>query len=312
MITFRTAASPHTRGWTLDHPIYDLPAEGFPAHAGMDPRSESPAARSPRLPRTRGDGPGPVGAAGERERASPHTRGWTRRPRSGTLGAGGFPAHAGMDPVVTRRPSMPSRLPRTRGDGPVRRRRPDVGRAASPHTRGWTYYRCVECRARRGFPAHAGMDPEPGRRRRAPRWLPRTRGDGPVAGTRRTLTRSASPHTRGWTRSAAPVRLIRRGFPAHAGMDPGRRGGGPLRILAAGFPAHAGMDPRRTRTASSRPGLPRTRGDGPDGFRSPRPWPWASPHTRGWTPQVDAGAGGIDGFPAHAGMDPGRSPRPRG
>ena len=30
-------ASPHTRGWTPDAGVGDRPADGFPAHAGMDP-----------------------------------------------------------------------------------------------------------------------------------------------------------------------------------------------------------------------------------------------------------------------------------
>ena len=186
-----------------------------------------------------------------------------------------------MDPLHSSSPSTPVRLPRTRGDGPgeIVKALRDV--KASPHTRGWTRVD-GECRpARRGFPAHAGMDPTSTSRSGSRRRLPRTRGDGPRATSTCTRTPPASPHTRGWTPHRSPRRLSSRGFPAHAGMDPYR---------------HA------ARTGSS--GLPRTRGDGP----GPRPGctsaSRASPHTRGWTPHQCQAACAIIGFPAHAGMDP--------
>ena len=152
--------SPHARGWTRQYPAPARAAAGFPARAGMDPRSEGSAAASrggfparagmdPRLrvarpiprriPRTRGDGPIHVSAA------------------SGA--AGGFPARAGMDRASPRARSSSSRIPRTRGDGPLSAMLTDVSVA--------------------GFPARAGMDPAWSRCWPASARIPRTRGDGP-------------------------------------------------------------------------------------------------------------------------------------
>ena len=91
----------------------------------------------------------------------------------------------------------------------------------------------------------------------------------------------ASPHTRGWTRG-------------HLMEE----------VAIQGFPAHAGMDPCRASAWRALPGLPRTRGDGPMAVRH---WPVqmaASPHTRGWTPFDVVVHVRVEGFPAHAGMDP--------
>ena len=158
-----------------------------------------------------------------------------------------------------------------------------------------------------GFPAHAGMDPRPS--------LPTFVEQVPTA----------SPHTRGWTRSrGAGSAVAIRGFPAHAGMDPATsprpghtrgwnvfgcrlqrrlprtRGDGPVvfeplleRRERSGFPAHAGMDPRvRHETAEfRRAGFPAHAGMDP------------CPTARLATVPASAG------FPAHAGMDPADLPR---
>ena len=50
-------ASPHTRGWTRRRPVALVAGDGFPAHAGMDPRGSSGPGSARWLPRTRGDGP---------------------------------------------------------------------------------------------------------------------------------------------------------------------------------------------------------------------------------------------------------------
>ena len=332
-------ASPHTRGWTPQIIRERVDAASPHTRGWRLPRTRGDGPASPHTP-----GMETVSPHGSRSRneASPHTRGWT----PGTSGAGlrlprtrgdGFPAHAGMDPHTrgwTRvAPTVASGLPRTRGDGPrlrACRRRAD---RASPHTRGWTREADV------GFPAHAGIHP-------AVRGLPRTRGDGPRArGWSRRSPSAASPHTRGWTRPRFPAGAgsSEVGFPAHAGMDPSRfrercyrqrlprtRGDGPVAI---GFPAHAGMDPLYRRIWPA--GLPRTRGSArargfpahagmdPLGKRPARRSGWASPHTRGWTlpaadhqyrpqeasPHTRGWTPADVGFPAHAGMDPGRFAR---
>ena len=212
--------------------------------------------------------------------ASPHTRGWTAAVAKAEAARNGFPAHAGMDPTRSRGPRRRHGLPRTRGDGPRRRAAASPLREASPHTRGWTRTPPLASRWPAGFPAHAGMDPLT-RRRRFPRSrLPRTRGDGPAGGRHRPAHDAASPHTRGWTRADSLLDLHRRGFPAHAGMDPGCRHPQPFEFR-----------------------LPRTRGDGPLSEFLAQIASSASPHTRGWT-FSGAGAGVFSwGFPAHAGMD---------
>ena len=317
-----TEASPHTRGWTVDGSGVSNTHAGFPAHAGMDPTQSARPPAPGRLPRTRGDGPVRTAYAAGRWEASPHTRGWTRCREAPSAG--------------------PHRLPRTRGDGPGWGCKCHVERVASPHTRGWTPREAGAANVPMGFPAHAGMDRGPGPGSICPPWLPRTRGDGPGSRSRARAPPRASPHTRGWTRSRALRGAGAHGFPAHAGMDPGRRapagrrsglprtrgdgpvqrdsltpleeasphtrgwtpGGRDLRDLRRGFPAHAGMDPPCASWPPSARRLPRTRGDGPLAGRETAEGWLASPHTRGWTRRGVDVASGRDGFPAHAGMDP--------
>ena len=195
--------------------------------------------------------------------------------------AGGFPAHAGMDPERTGSRSAVAGLPRTRGDGPVGSSCPRWNRRASPHTRGWTRIRHRGRRAGAGFPAHAGMDHVEDGQALAGERLPRTRGDGPYAVTSMVEKSMASPHTRGWTGHSQDRHLSVHGFPAHAGMDP----------------CSPSSRPRCTR-------LPRTRGDGPSASHPMIGYHVASPHTRGWTPDRRRDRGRDAGFPAHAGMDP--------
>ena len=237
-----SAASPHTRGWTVEDARLAVRALGFPAHAGMDPHAQCYHENVKRLPRTRGDGPTCGLSLRCSRAASPHTRGWTQIGQVGVRRALGFPAHAGMD--RTRRPSRRShrRLPRTRGDGPRYSRYAHCPAPASPHTRGWTLTSSVDHGLHGGFPAHAGMDPSRTTQKGTSHRLPRTRGDGPTSRSKPYVVPVASPHTRGWTSEVGGQGRVIEGFPAHAGMDPGRR------------PSAA---PHR--------GLPRTRGDGPPG-----------------------------------------------
>ena len=154
-------ASPHTRGWTLVTGFRPVTRRGFPAHAGMDPPTIRPGSTSWRLPRTRGDGPWVCVRDRQLQRASPHTRGWTRPRSNGRHDRDGFPAHAGMDPMRARVQPALRGLPRTRGDGPRVRYRGALAGSASPHTRGWTPFRRSHRSRPCGFPAHAGMDPRP-------------------------------------------------------------------------------------------------------------------------------------------------------
>ena len=273
--------------------------------------------------------------------ASPHTRGWTVVHVAVGADVRGFPAHAGMDPGDGRTASPGRWLPRTRGDGPGRYLTGTMTATASPHTRGWTATKTIVEGTGAGFPAHAGMDPCGPVSRSGCLWLPRTRGDGPSLSRSGSASRTASPHTRGWTRWSARRAPGSRGFPAHAGMDPTTtrrtarspglprtRGDGPderpgrvghgaasrttrgwtqsstsPRSTPAGFPAHAGMDRGGWSRDGCRHGLPRTRGDGPHSRASSPTTRRASPHTRGWTQVMPEQRHRAEGFPAHAGMD---------
>ena len=157
----RQERSPHTRGWTLPRPAGPELEAGFPAHAGMDPHRPVPRTGPPRLPRTRGDGPVTAGIGHLMPAASPHTRGWTSATSRRRGGRSGFPAHAGMDRRSYHGYGPRTRLPRTRGDGPRSSVVQAFTTAASPHTRGWTHDRGDRAAEMLGFPAHAGMDPNP-------------------------------------------------------------------------------------------------------------------------------------------------------
>ena len=315
--------SPPTRGWTIAANIGDSLSDGFPAHAGMDPAQGQMVPVRIRFPRPRGDGPeidrGGFVASG----VSPPTRGWTFWEACREASEEGFPAHAGMDlSRRTRRRGRPG-FPRPRGDGPC----PSSRRI--PRTMS--------------FPAHAGMDP-PGTPGTASRCrFPRPRGDGPEMTEYDTMTSAVSPPTRGWTSLRELRSTLRRGFPAHAGMDrsaswaclayrrfprprgdgpspakprrdvptvsPPTRGWTPIVITnpddAEGFPAHAGMDPDSANGQTSARWFPRPRGDGPLSTAMQAEESGVSPPTRGWTRRHRSGETARRGFPAHAGMDPG-------
>ena len=341
MAGFDPSASPHTRGWTVVPGDTGQEVLGFPAHAGMDPAPGGSSRGRRRLPRTRGDGPRSTERDSSPAMASPHTRGWTRGWRCAGVRDVGFPAHAGMDPPRRWSTRRRHRLPRTRGDGPDIAS-PLISRPlASPHTRGWTLNCPRMAPISSGFPAHAGMDPAATTRPALDQWLPRTRGDGPLAGVASAIVSLASPHTRGWTASDFRLAPPDSGFPAHAGMDPSTtptgtaprrlprtRGDGPrirrrraradmasphtrgwtptprrTAAVGGGFPAHAGMDRSSAAADWGWRRLPRTRGDGPMAESGCRVMATASPHTRGWTAGRRETAAQRGGFPAHAGMD---------
>ena len=151
--------SPPTRGWTPNGSIWHVVRQGFPAHAGMDPVVRSAAETRPRFPRPRGDGPAIHGRHPYPPTVSPPTRGWTVAYQRPAVVAGGFPAHAGMDPGNQAGGRMTLRFPRPRGDGPASECCSTCPVRVSPPTRGWTHGSGVRAAGARGFPAHAGMDP---------------------------------------------------------------------------------------------------------------------------------------------------------
>ncbi len=219
-ILYWRVAPPLTRGWSLDTEGSDDCDSGSPAHAGMVPVTPRQAAAKMRLPRSRGDGPPPFSRLGAFVSAPPLTRGWSPPLSLEWLVLDGSPAHAGMVPGPTCGSLPPAWLPRSRGDGPWSR--PDFRgtRWAPPLTRGWSPHH--EARASRpvGSPAHAGMVPPPAAKYHAPRWLPRSRGDGPPAWIETLMGFPAPPLTRGWSHYKRRGTSIPGGSPAHAGMVP--------------------------------------------------------------------------------------------
>ena len=172
----------------------------------------------------------------------------------------GYPAYAGMDPRQDESRFARPRLPRLRGDGPMKLFRSDPSVEATPPTRGWTP-KCVSLVGwLHGYPAYAGMDPYTIWPFSWPWRLPRLRGDGPLMDVLGRLAFEATPPTRGWT----PDDIL--------SFD-----------TVEGYPAYAGMDPGRNAALSTSKRLPRLRGDGPlswGGVPSARA---ATPPTRGWT-----------------------------
>ena len=335
--------SPRSRGWTAYAPAPAGPLCGFPALAGMDPRGVRSCRRSRRIPRARGDGPGPGRRVHVHLVDSPRSRGWTPAYLAAVGRDLGFPALAGMDPQSAAAVSGRPRIPRARGDGPVPSRIHSGPKRDSPRSRGWTLlFRDGDPRTD-GFPALAGMDPNRGRSWPPRNRIPRARGDGPPGDLLGDRQVRDSPRSRGWTRGRLGVVVDGAGFPALAGMDPPpasrrgatpgiprARGDGPLAARSAsrtiadsprsrgwtlfqavrrcpppGFPALAGMDRVEGGDGVPHLGIPRARGDGPRSVADVEAMRQDSPRSRGWTPVAGPAGRAGEGFPALAGMDPG-------
>ncbi len=171
---------------------------------------------------------------------------------------------------------------------------------------------------------------------------PRTRGDGPRAGTVTVPGIGCSPHPRGWSRGLLPRPGVRRLLPAPAGMvpttgsrrrtgsaAPRTRGDGPSVVPASAragacsphprgwspeapaarraqalLPAPAGMVPTARADPSYLQTAPRTRGDGPGWPTVTRNRAPCSPHPRGWSPRGVLALGLLPLLPAPAGMVP--------
>ena len=175
----RTWVSPPTRGWTQHTTGRQEDHMGFPAHAGMDLHRDDTDLLDQGFPRPRGDGPNAITTPEAPIAVSPPTRGWTHADQQPVGPAGGFPAHAGMDPVSTESASTRRRFPRPRGDGPYEPTTCAGCTSVSPPTRGWTRDDADVRDVQRGFPAHAGMDPSTPSPIPMFVRFPRPRGDGP-------------------------------------------------------------------------------------------------------------------------------------
>ena len=152
---------------------------------------------STRLPRSRGDRPSRLSAAGLLARAPPLARGSTALPHGLGRGPAGSPARAGIDPWRGSGRPAARWLPRSRGDRPVCVRRARSKRMAPPLARGSTRVDEAVHGHVDGSPARAGIDPAGCRPRGCSRGLPRSRGDRPVAGVQGSGRLSAPPLARG-------------------------------------------------------------------------------------------------------------------
>ena len=132
-------APPPTRGWTLHWQRLELRRDGSPAYAGMDPPRRSFQPSPAGLPRLRGDGPPTEPMKIAARQAPPPTRGWTPEVSRVMARLEGSPAYAGMDPRPAFQRCSTGRLPRLRGDGPLRGSMCQCRLEAPPPTRGWTH-----------------------------------------------------------------------------------------------------------------------------------------------------------------------------
>src|ERR1700730_5437273 len=92
-------------------------------------------------------------------KAPPPTRGWTCDQGLSERRLVGSPAHAGMDPISPSRHAAHSRLPRPRGDGPLKDGGVYREIMAPPPTRGWTLYDYPGCNVSCGSRDHARVGP---------------------------------------------------------------------------------------------------------------------------------------------------------
>ncbi len=131
-----------------------------------------------------------------------------------------------------------------------------------------------------GYPAYAGIDPTILATIATNYRLPRIRGDRPQSKVFKSLTQSATPHTRGST------------------LDPER-----VVLAEEGYPAYAGIDRSLLRRVIRHRWLPRIRGDRPAMVSLVQRHQMATPHTRGSTLTTSGLAGSVRGYPAYAGID---------
>ena len=172
--------SPRSRGWTVVQRVLAEVVAGFPALAGMDRNPSAGAGVTSWIPRARGDGPLVSLRVPDLIQDSPRSRGWTGDRLADRGHRTGFPALAGMDPVVVEDPQTLHGIPRARGDGPERGSWARLPVPDSPRSRGWTHAVERERLPTLGFPALAGMDLSGDAAREQPDGIPRARGDGPV------------------------------------------------------------------------------------------------------------------------------------
>ncbi len=273
------SSSPHARGSSQGSTSCPSSTPVVPARAGIFLPGSPAIGPTSRRPRTRGDLPLIVSSASSTSGSSPHARGSSRAGRVRVDRQAVVPARAGIFPRSPVAGWSSLRRPRTRGDLPGEDDQQLAARLSSPHARGSSPGRWPRGSPRGVVPARAGIFPSAGRSPTCPTCRPRTRGDLPANGVRRSRSMRSSPHARGSSRRPRARRGRRTVVPARAGIF------------------------RRRRPPRSRPlRRPRTRGDLPSCIRSIPRHGGSSPHARGSS--LRDWRGGIDAFvvPARAGI----------
>ncbi len=196
----------------------------------------------------------------------------------------------------------------------------DLYHESAPRTRGSSQPQGAVGEARPVGPAHAGVIPAAGGRRRASRGRPRARGGHPTWQNLGLDGSKSAPRTRGSSRSRPALELRRPGRPRARGGHPttyrGRRHDRPsaprtrgssqdapavVGVAAVG-PAHAGVIRRTARPPPATSCRPRARGGHPQGDDHHDARPQSAPRTRGSSVELDGveRAGRVG--PAHAGV----------
>ncbi len=179
---------------------YARRAEVSPAPAGIDLIWDIHNASRFCLPRTRGDRPSSAFAKYPSRKSPPHPRGSTRYYLMQMINGTVSPAPAGIDPRKDVLAPDTGRLPRTRGDRPVRRLNTKGRQKSPPHPRGSTT--------------------EKNKPYALPVSLPRTRGDRPIESTKSAYSKPSPPHPRGSTVYCCKDKMTEFVSPAPAGIDP--------------------------------------------------------------------------------------------
>ena len=171
-----------------------------------------------------------------------------------------YPACAGIDQDFYRQPAGKKRLPRMRGDRPIRTGLQDCQSLFTPHARGSTSLGMRIYGRNDVYPACAGIDLTHPHLSQRSISLPRMRGDRPGRVRCYDPQKGFTPHARGSTGLGSSRTRVLQVYPACAGIDPNSHF-----ILFSSFC------------------LPRMRGDRPD-IQDGSPIPYAfTPHARGST-----------------------------
>ena len=130
--------SPHAWGWTNRRIMPRKLPIVFPTRVGMDRDQYLSYDWRNSIPHTRGDGPSTLPRSMYARMYSPHAWGWTGAGRRREGGVHVFPTRVGMDHPVRIPEQAGSRIPHTRGDGPLDLLQVTAHLKYSPHAWGWT------------------------------------------------------------------------------------------------------------------------------------------------------------------------------